>query len=791
MTELPLSAVAERKTRRAHKNSRDGCPECKRRRIKCMEELPSCQNCIRKGIRCGYLDMGAVKIQALRDKHALRRRQENRELASILSPAPSASGASGSANTSTLSATATGGSTSANTSTSGATHATSAPSSAPSSTSGAATPGAVNAYVPIPVPLYDTTSVPTPPEPARSSPEWYARIGSPMAVYLNPPASDGDSHIYPPAMPELPELPPPPPHSAPSTTTSVPQQAPVSTPPSGPPLLHAITTTAQFRPHRKLARRLKLDSVKVADPFHPSLARFITIHENYEAVWSNKYRDLYWRILYEVASKLEVYWTFFMDRSLNVLLNECNYFVASKLPNDDGRTSHFTSTDLKFLLKRSYIYYGRLIRTLRTSIDHLHIEYPTKISLFAAWSTFLHPHSQHEVLQTMYGGTILLATKIATESPTLDAITPTIRTMIQLLYTRGSESMIPDYPVTLFHSLRDVFYGLRAWLEDRDYVVGGAQVPRYQQVKFAGLIRFADEFADDTFPALRYLDAHYRPRIPSGYRDPGSLLVVSAKLLFATCVRWFQIFANESLSVGSRMPLISRILYLCFTATARALATVVPTLPAILLVEPFNLMAAETEFNARAYEVTPDKLAPDEFDFLHFITTKLSRVITYLKMRNDSYLYTTSSLPVPPVDGLFNVIRNVDHNTDKCAYTDITYVQAPKVYGGEELPWHPDHSRCRLTIDHYPFIKDAAVKYGWHHLVEAEIARSNAAAVHSPNVFDWDSGLYADDFDARELVRLYCAQCHRELTQSMTLDALRQRVAAMNISRAAMDPAPL
>ncbi|KAL2817578.1 hypothetical protein BJX63DRAFT_385449 [Aspergillus granulosus] len=40
-------------TRRSHKKSRNGCDQCKRRRIKCDEEHP-CQNCSRRGMDCTF-----------------------------------------------------------------------------------------------------------------------------------------------------------------------------------------------------------------------------------------------------------------------------------------------------------------------------------------------------------------------------------------------------------------------------------------------------------------------------------------------------------------------------------------------------------------------------------------------------------------------------------------------------------------------------------------------------------------------------------------------------------------
>ncbi|KNB16880.1 hypothetical protein FOXG_14900 [Fusarium oxysporum f. sp. lycopersici 4287] len=40
------------KPRRSHTKSRSGCRECKRRKVKCDERLPSCFNCARRGMAC-------------------------------------------------------------------------------------------------------------------------------------------------------------------------------------------------------------------------------------------------------------------------------------------------------------------------------------------------------------------------------------------------------------------------------------------------------------------------------------------------------------------------------------------------------------------------------------------------------------------------------------------------------------------------------------------------------------------------------------------------------------------
>lgn len=52
--------------RRKHKNSKNGCPNCKKRRVKCSENLPACTNCVRRKVRCGYLDYTEEQLNDLR-----------------------------------------------------------------------------------------------------------------------------------------------------------------------------------------------------------------------------------------------------------------------------------------------------------------------------------------------------------------------------------------------------------------------------------------------------------------------------------------------------------------------------------------------------------------------------------------------------------------------------------------------------------------------------------------------------------------------------------------------------
>lgn len=52
--------------RRKHKNSKNGCPNCKKRRVKCLEDLPACLNCVKHKAKCGYLDYSEAQLAELR-----------------------------------------------------------------------------------------------------------------------------------------------------------------------------------------------------------------------------------------------------------------------------------------------------------------------------------------------------------------------------------------------------------------------------------------------------------------------------------------------------------------------------------------------------------------------------------------------------------------------------------------------------------------------------------------------------------------------------------------------------
>lgn len=76
------------KKRRFHSKSRSGCLTCKKRRVKCDETRPSCKNCIRMKLVCGYTEFAGKENEEPSSKK-MRVKSEERDLISSTTSASS------------------------------------------------------------------------------------------------------------------------------------------------------------------------------------------------------------------------------------------------------------------------------------------------------------------------------------------------------------------------------------------------------------------------------------------------------------------------------------------------------------------------------------------------------------------------------------------------------------------------------------------------------------------------------------------------------------------------------
>lgn len=82
---MSASKMARRKK---HRNSKLGCATCKRRRIKCFEDLPACSNCVKHRVHCEYLDYTPHQLEVFKTAKAAHTEQDALTPNDIQEPLP-------------------------------------------------------------------------------------------------------------------------------------------------------------------------------------------------------------------------------------------------------------------------------------------------------------------------------------------------------------------------------------------------------------------------------------------------------------------------------------------------------------------------------------------------------------------------------------------------------------------------------------------------------------------------------------------------------------------------------
>ncbi|CAN3373443.1 hypothetical protein DIURU_000372 [Diutina rugosa] len=225
-----------RAQRKRHRNSRLGCDTCKRRKVKCSEDLPQCKNCVKYKVKCDYLDKRPEELEAIRYKAMMEARYEasapQRAPATLHQPAIALAPGAGAPLPAVVPPPPSA--------------AIAAPPSAPSAPSAAAVGASAAATAPsVYLPSFSMPQDPFVPQPQQLYPQIYYM--NPMTSFASMPLTSS----FP--APGAPPPEPPPPAKLPTTTPApAPEVVPASAPevpalpppppgvpkPSGPPKLH-------------------------------------------------------------------------------------------------------------------------------------------------------------------------------------------------------------------------------------------------------------------------------------------------------------------------------------------------------------------------------------------------------------------------------------------------------------------------------------------------------------------------------------------------------------------------
>ncbi|ODV64957.1 hypothetical protein HYPBUDRAFT_145090 [Hyphopichia burtonii NRRL Y-1933] len=853
----PYPLVNERRSRRSHKNSRDGCPNCKKRRVKCTEELPSCANCTKKKYRCGYLDFPADKLEAIRKKNEIKDRESVPESNLSGSSTPSVK---------TLSSNAT-----PNIRTGQVDEGFNNDSleqkqeSIPSNNKSLQLQQPIlenfqtnqpfiniedlrkyvytNSFIKVAQDMNwnsllensDFNSLQIPRfKPSNgnndnfndffnnSSNHHQPLFGDQLNRYDSMHLDDYQSQmnslmIDNPKEEHQHEQHEQHPHQQqlqqlqqyqhfdetlesylhPKTNTS-------TTIPHGP-LPNAIIKPINFP---KIEVDPKLKNVflqRYLDLNNHDSSIVGLINEEYEhsfqPVWNNKLSHNFWTTVFNQSVVLNVYFSFFMDRSLNFLLKVCSVVVHGDSfitnlddPSDSGgyssnsskastpkspeaimkkvtETSKFSKHDLNVLTKKSFSYYGKLISDLRASLSTFHIEFSTKISLFSAWSSFIHSHSTVDTISLLYNGTALLFSKILNEANLINDVTPTIQVLMEIFHTHCLVSKVPDYTFDVIYEIHDYFIQFKTLCESlmdskfklEDCLKRKTKVNKQLSIKqflndklfhhdLNELEKFLDKFIKEYYPNIIKINEQYSKKY--GYIDR-NIHYVSFSLVFELLNHWFRIFPSEVISIGSKMNPFKKTFFLFYSALGRSLNHIIPPIRSLMLVDPCHVFCPKLDFDFGLYQIKKfNDLVIDEnqtnlkkfnqFNLLNEMSMNLLRMVHFFDNRllfYSYYLSTSSALEEP-------YLKNVE--PIDITYRDVLQIIPPKLDCKEKFIEKFNDDFIHLAS--YPQFERFFSNKDLVHQFNTELYRQENSFQENLS-FNYQAGCLNKDFNTQAILR--------------------------------------
>lgn len=666
----PALPKPERKTRKTHKNSRDGCPNCKSKRIKCSEELPSCFNCIKKNYRCGYLDFPKEKLDAIRKKNAKKEQQSQQHNP----PQSTSSSVNKEIRNPRKKSTDL-----------------SRPPPAPTTeeppmqlvndlylSNGISSfldndqfynGGNIKNKSPV---LSDTPNnseqllsnyfrMPIPNEQPNEStpPNIFNNVPQDSFSYFNIPSDEQKPDLYSDSLKRIYhdynigfELP-----NGYSTESSADAMVinneqtngfngfenndttawndlflpsvndmSFSSPSSvanGNPLPNAIPSSQTFR---MLKFPTKLGAVISNKSYQKDKLGQERVKGMLIPMWTKQNVNGIWSSVFNKSIAFKVYFSFFMDCSLNVLLKVCNKSIHS-----GTNLTCFTFETLEQLTRKSYNYYGSLIKDLRESISSLDPEYSTMVSWYAGFSLHLHTHTTAESIALLYSGSSSLLNNAIAKCETIEEVPPTLLILTHVLKSDVAASMIPDYQ---FEVIKELYEDLNEFKTFINYNQGlTSENNGYILKAYIEVMSFLKTLIEEIYPKFVAINKSYKAKYNLEDKT-NNLVFISPSMLFDLLVKWFNVIPSYACSIGERMTPLKKTFYLFYPAIGIALANVFPLLRCVALVDSFYMLYPHCDFNNKLYQFTIDEVSnPQQYQYLYNLSTKLIRIINFFTNR--------------------------------------------------------------------------------------------------------------------------------------------------------------
>lgn len=496
-------------------------------------------------------------------------------------------------------------------------------------------------------------------------------------------------------------------------------------------------------------------------------------------VWNDEINEMFWVSVFNQSVLIDVYFSFFLDRSLNLLLRECSNTVAAQdsLRQISGIEEYewttFTKRDLDVLTKKSYSYYGNMISKIRESLTDIHLEYPTKISLYAAWSTFFQSQTCINTLSLMYNGTASLLHKIVLDSPTADSISRTIKVTLEAFDNSVTTCLMPDYNFGIIEELYKDILDLKYFvIHNQDLVI--SKNPLHLQSSLQ-LELFLKKLIEETYPKITGINNYYKT-MKNCMDHTNNIKFTSPNLFFEMVVSWFDILPSEMYSVGSDICPLKKVLYLLFHAVGKAMLHCFTPIRSLLIIDPVNVIGSRVDFGYGVYDILRSQVnSSTQHEYLKKLSTKLLRIILFFNARTSIMAFAMMEKSALKYSNNECYIKTLDTNIPpppNVHHTDIIEIRPYKVETHEEMMVNFSIDNT-ITLHNYPLLTylhtwvDEFSQDTLLNLVQSEVYRSNK--VENGGSFNYESGLFVRDYNPYEPLRFFQDYQQNNLSIAMLL----------------------
>lgn len=575
--------------------------------------------------------------------------------------------------------------------------------------------------------------------------------------------------------------------------------------PTGLPLPHALLNPTKFKiqtvpdrlQNKMLARTLEKFR---SGSFDLKLVNNDDIDMMYRPVWNDASQHMFWLSVFHQAAMLSLYFTFFIDKSVNILIRASDAvvngdveFMLASLPSTVQLSSDnaspagptlsprynpgaffYNQEDLNRLTGKSYGTYGRLIRELRESINHYHHEYPAKMSLFSAWGCFMSVSSDVKTLCLMLQGTVVLIRKVLMESTTMTDVSIALRQEMMMVNALVLAMVQPDYLFDVIVDMVENFLTYRSVVNELiiNYENGFAiydssltavlrdPLFRHDMHEFD---KFLHKLTNVYYPLIRDMNSHYR-----GGATDHNLHFVSPTLLYNMMYEWFKVYPGEKMWVGLRLHPLKKALYLFFHALGNCLVHVFTPIKSVMIVDANNVLATKIGFKTEGAE----HLTRPEYVAVTPVIMGLVKTIKFFEYRLMLYGYYMARASALDGEYISSPQQPAPANWE---YQDVVQLMPEKLQVDETQLGSV--SKNTLTAANVPLFAVMRTDATCARLIAEEIQRQYSAMQNDPWEFNYASGMLNHDFNPHGVVQYFVnVQTHAIMAGPLpVLDVMRAR----------------